>query len=473
MKKTILITLICMLFLAGCNDNVEEVETLPLETPEVMETETQYYPDTLITDMYNGRTFTILADAAQMNLAPEELTGEPVNDALYNCWARTEESLGITLSGQATTNPVEDTKTSVTAGDLAYNSTIARPSGMSTLVTQGVLQDLNSVPVLNFAGEWWCQGLNDHTDINGSLYITTGSISQLYFHAPFAIAYNLSLAENYISENLYQVVTDGRWTLDYMNSCIADATVDLNGDGKIDEQNDQYAIATEGSTLHSFAAAAGIPFCIDTDDTYKIEFQNENYIDILSKITEVITPETTYYGPGGNGGEIPFSAGRALFYRNMIGWFYNLREMEDDYGIIPMPKYDELQENYISPANPGSCYGVCMPFGWSETDLEFNGTVLEMLCWLCNESMRPAKLEQTLKAKVARDPQSVEMLNLIYQTAYYDLNTIYNFGTSRDLIQNCIYNRTVDQFVSNWMAIREKTQTELSEYITFAENSQK
>ena len=63
-----------------------------------------------------------------------------------------------------------------------------------------------------------------------------------------------------------------------------------------------------------------------------------------------------YYGQcfsvkfaGGESVEIiRFICGGCFRGYNMSGIITYLRDMKDDYGIIPMPKYDEAQKNYRS-----------------------------------------------------------------------------------------------------------------------------
>ena len=44
---------------------------------------------------------------------------------------------------------------------------------------------------------------------------------------------------------------------------------------------------------------------------------------------------------------------RCLFYFEMLGSYSQFRTMEDDFGIIPPPKYDEAQENYHAYVSNG------------------------------------------------------------------------------------------------------------------------
>ena len=43
---------------------------------------------------------------------------------------------------------------------------------------------------------------------------------------------------------------------------------------------------------------------------------------------------------------MPFMNGQGLFLTESIGEAHIMREMRDDFGILPYPKYDEAQESY-------------------------------------------------------------------------------------------------------------------------------
>ena len=50
-----------------------------------------------------------------------------------------------------------------------------------------------------------------------------------------------------------------------------------------------------------------------------------------------------------------FINGNVLFFYGSMGSSSTLREMESDYGVIPYPKMDTAQENYISQIAIASC----------------------------------------------------------------------------------------------------------------------
>lgn len=129
--------------------------------------------------------------------------------------------------------------------------------------TAGVLADMRSIDGLDLTSDWWSQSFNETFTVNNKLYMSTGPISFSYFYSPRIIAYNLQLAENYNIPNLYDVVNDGKWTLDYMYDLIRDFSADLNGDGKMTEDD------LWGASVDEYSAAG---FFLTGGDRMKICF---------------------------------------------------------------------------------------------------------------------------------------------------------------------------------------------------------
>ena len=103
-----------------------------------------------------------------------------------------------------------------------------------------------------------------------------------------------------------------------------------------------------------------------------------------------------------------------------------LREMADDFGIIPMPKYDEAQAQYVTYTNPA---GLMLVIPKSTADVGCTGSVLEAMASLSHTTLTPAYYDNALKGKFARDNDSGAMLDLIFENRVYDLTQIYGWGS--------------------------------------------
>jgi hypothetical protein len=122
---------------------------------------------------------------------------------------------------------------------------------------------------------------------------------------------------------------------------------------------------------------------------------------------------------------------------NMSGIITYLRDMKDDYGIIPMPKYDEKQEDYLTYGSPWGPCGIAVPITCEEKKMEMNGAAMEMMAYISYTTVGTQMYNVTLKEKVSRDENSKLMLDIIYDDIIFDLNGIHNFGSTGNLIRSC------------------------------------
>ena len=79
-----------------------------------------------------------------------------------------------------------------------------------------------------------------------------------------------------------------------------------------------------------------------------------------------------------------FSENRALFYPQYFEATTALRDMETDFGVLPYPKLDEAQTNYISTSRDNFDLFV-LPV--DVPDVEFSGLITEALSDLIRDTL--------------------------------------------------------------------------------------
>jgi len=121
-----------------------------------------------------------------------------------------------------------------------------------------------------------------------------------------------------------------------------------------------------------------------------------------------------------------FREGRGLMFFEMIGTIPTFRDMEDDFGLLPLPKFDENQKQYHSFTSYGWATSYSVPV--TSSDLARTGMVLEVMAGYSTDTLTPAVIDVSLKSKFARDEESAEMLQIIFDTKTYDLGVDYNWG---------------------------------------------
>jgi len=90
--------------------------------------------------------------------------------------------------------------------------------------------------------------------------------------------------------------------------------------------------------------------------------------------------------------------------------------MENDFGILPIPKFDEQQPYHI--ASTGLPHVMCIPV--TTSDLERTGIILEALNAESRLTTLTVYYDTMLVTQVARDEESGEMLDIIFANKIYE-----------------------------------------------------
>ncbi len=117
-----------------------------------------------------------------------------------------------------------------------------------------------------------------------------------------------------------------------------------------------------------------------------------------------------------------FENGNSMF---LFGFFYTIeamREMKSDYGIIPFPKYDSDQTEYVSVVHdimrmmvlPSNC-----------TKVDSVCAVLEELSFQGYNELLPAYYDIVFKGKYVRDDVSAHMIDIIRDSCSTDIAYVY------------------------------------------------
>jgi hypothetical protein len=104
-----------------------------------------------------------------------------------------------------------------------------------------------------------------------------------------------------------------------------------------------------------------------------------------------------------------------------------MRDMEESYGILPIPKYDESQENYSSLVWVHHECTLGIPE--AVTDKEMVSIVLEHLSYLSYYDVYPIFYDTVLMGRSTRDEQSRDMLEIIFQTRSFDPGQYWDLGS--------------------------------------------
>jgi len=474
MKTTLVIILLflCIAFSACSPDGENSGKNAPDTTGEEVEGTTRSYYDTLGDRSFNGAVFTIL-DANDhpdffINFPGEEMNGDPINDALYMRDAFIEEKYGIDIEyiqilwGNAGCTALEK---SVLAGDTTYDLIVSSVLGsaLDRISMAGVLYNLMETPYLSLKSPWWSKLVYENIQFNGKLYYTGGDIFlPSYSQAPAVMVFNKKLLQDHgINENLYDMVFAGKWTLDVLERLTKDTDADLNQDGKMKATDDFYGLVYQWNTVSTgfWTAGLGVKFSSVSGNAIAVELNSPENQTKIERLTDMLVK--VEYADQMDIIDKTFKNGRAMFLAHCMNTpQIFLRDMEDDYGILPMPKYNDKQPTYVSFMNAWCSGFVAIP---KNAEIGKAAFLTEAMGYAGYEMLRRPVYDITLKAKGARDEESERIIDMVIETSYMDINSVYNFGGSCDIVRDTVMDKK--PFVSAFEKKEAAIQKDIDKFI--------
>ena len=347
---------------------------------------------------------------------------------------------------------VDAMRRSVKSGDNTFNVFLYQAQELMMLATEDCLQNLSGVRYLDLTQDWYNRSLNRNLTLQGRLYCTAGQYSQWYFGAPICMVYNKTVMTDYGIPDIDELAESGDWTLETLTRICTDSniTADTDQNGVMDVR-DTYMITAYTPALYGLFASAGGHFSVLNEETgaVTLNITDSASISRLDAIIGAFHSGTTFYSDAIKDAEDVFAGGRALFFYAPLGFAADLINVSFDYGIVQSPKLNSMQKEYISCANPQSnfCFGV--PLGLAQEETDFVGLIMEAYNYLSSEMVKPAKYDTFMKFRVADDPKSSARLDQMFDALYFDMNLVMDFGKTRTLINQTIFNETTNRFVSS------------------------
>jgi hypothetical protein len=382
----------------------------------------------------------------------EEETGETLPDAIYKRNRLIEERYDIIFKGVVVASYdvcFDNFKKAVRSASEDFDLCMLLPRYAWSQSVEGGAVMTADLPHLDITKPWYVESINSEMTIDGKMFFAYSDECLNLLENTSCVLFNKQMTADLGLGNMYALVKDGKWTMDVFFSYARLAAADLDGDGKMTE-NDRYGIlSTASEFVPAFWSSAGVRTVEkDANDLHVFAGQSPKFYDILDKVCENLYGGDKIYFDGAydkpRDSAIPFSENYGLFYSHCLRAVPGLRAMETDFGILPFPKYDEAQNLYYSRAGRGWINTVPV----SATDLARTSVIMEALAVESKNYVIPAYFEVALRTKFLRDDDSEEMLNIIEKNRFVDLgDTIYATPIS-DMITNSIIGDKNTNFVS-------------------------
>ena len=455
------VALICVLLLlaalAGCNgggpagEETAGYKPLEGETPEDMQ----------------GYEFEVVDfQPVRWNKESEDRT--PYIDAWQNALAEVENLYNCTVTARYV-GPGElfnVIQPEVAAGGKYADLVCTTQWAYGYLMGADLMQDLNALEV-NWSNPWWNQNIRRISTIQGKTYAGNGSF---VFDAAqtYMVYYNRDMWNSLGLPDAAELVRQGKWTFDLLREYCLKANLDQDGSGAVDSVEDRWGMVTPNGDFARaiFMALGGSYFHTDDNGRVKLACNNPHTYDVVERLYHYVQSDRTVCTLSFDGWpELAdvFTSGHALFLSTGCV-VAQLKNMEADWGAMPMPKYDLNQAKYRSCVDHNSTvFGVTT----SNTNLHQVGVILEALgrhCQTLEEIYWPDYKETYWRS----DTDSEIVKEFVVGSGDYDLailmqntNRVFNAPMSR--VFSCMFGGSSPDFASYIDAVEDTINLNLDE----------
>lgn len=409
---------------------------------------------------------------ACFDFAAEEITGEVVNDTVFKRNQDIESNYNCVIKPVLSAGDQYDEISKQIYANDPLEAGIVLGLSAAKLAQEGMLVNLYGNENIDFSQPYWDQNAVEAFTIDGNMYFATGDNNLNASDATRVTMFSKNIAENLKLGNLYELVHNSKWTFDKMIELATAANVDLNGDTKL-TKDDQVGLYVYGWTPQYLFYGSGESITKMNNGVPELVLYNDRSTEVIEKIFEICTKYRTDTIGGWSGEQTEiFTADRCLFTQTSV-WDLRMRyrlECENDFGILPIPKYTEEQDRYHSFVSmQDMTHFWCIPVTCSNID---NAAILfEAFARESTDTTRKAYYDITLQGKMTRDDDSSEMLDIIFASRTYDMVSLYNWGDWESYFTQ-IRDQSSNTFSSTYTSKLNKTLEDIEATVaSFRENN--
>lgn len=439
----IALLMLCTAFV-GCKKDDPEDNDDPYIPPK----DDPYEKDDLPALNYGGDTLTILywEDNFHDEFNITEASDDMVANAVYKRDRTVKQRLNISLDyvgtpGWQTAPFVEFLNRDVFSGACEYDIACSASITVASCATANLCEDLLDYDYIDFNKPWWPDALTEEATINRKLYFASGDISTSYLYEMYINFYNLKMVEQYkLTDDFTQMALDGKWTWDkfYEFSNVV-GYEEKNGDN-IPSSGDIFGFIIEtgaidcaffSADLHMFSHDRTGGISVDEScfsmkaDTFVSELNNFIHRSGSVYYTTPVSEGNDDANDTQNSSKWMFSRGESLFIFGRAIIAKDVFSYADglEYGILPIPKYDEEQEHYVSTlTNQFTLYAISI----GSHDPEMASAALECMASESYRQVTPVLYETIMKLRYAPTAASSQIYDIVRETTTFDLSRIFH-----------------------------------------------
>ncbi|MEG2118402.1 MAG: hypothetical protein RRY76_04275 [Clostridia bacterium] len=408
-----------------------------------------------------GRNVTILVEDngstryMSREILPYEKNPDIINTAITARNNKVETLLNCKLVEVRANSTTGDTISIIRneiMGTSTYDLVMPYMPAAAALAADGAFLDLKTQSdIIKLDNNYWDDKAVKDLSIGGKVFFATGDFSLLTFDCTHAIVFNKTVVtQNPDLEDPYKLLNEGKWTFDALYKNAKLVTAEADGiDGMTWEDKWGFFMNTNFATSMFVGAGARLT-SKNSDDLPYITLKTEKASTIIDKLVTMVNDKSSTiiiesdmndlkgkYDNVYTAATASFAENRALFRALAI---VDLNELqvykEANYGLLPIPKFNEAQENYHNIVS--AVYASCFAIPTQVADPKGAAAVAEALAISSTDTVRKQYYEVLLKGRQIADADGEKALDLIFNNRVYEMGTIYIWGTLSSIVYDVV-----------------------------------
>lgn len=357
----------------------------------------------------------------------------------------------------------------VSGAGTKYHIAMPRMMEAQTIVSGNSIYDLANREYINLSNSYYSQtAVESYTIYDHTLFVA-GDFSFLDEQTSYLVYYNVAMTTGFEAfPDLYQLVKDGKWTIDQMTN-VAKLVKKNEGDPAWND-DDTYGFGT--TSMSRFYQYSGIKQVSVGESKYggmeyKISLDDPKVSTLIDKILTITGADWARTNWDGGYGALQkaFEEGRLLFYNEVIQKSDYFAKQTDEFkvGLLPCPKLSESQDTYFTPCSYQSVV-MCVPK--ASPDREMSDYFVEILSYTGQKFIMTA-YKENLRTKLDPETATDSMYIIeeyIFKNLCYDQGYMYGWNGLLSDVQNESFASGKNNFTSEYTDAAEEALATLANW---------
>jgi hypothetical protein len=343
---------------------------------------------------------------------------------------------------------------------------------MSEYITKNVARSWSDyTDIIDFEADWFNTYAINTFAIGHDVRMLYGDMNESNIRYVWIWLFNKELTEQYHLPDLYEIVDEGKWTMDCLMTLTNGVYTDVNGDGWEDDGDVYGYVSDNAASFDSWGPTLSVsPVRKDENNIpYVVDGLSQQTIDGFEKVYKLLFESAGTYVYKSSFGQLEamFVRNKALFTNTLIGYLEkdSVREMVD-FGVLPTPKLTEDQDTYYTHTD---CMFSCLllPSAISDEEALCSVYIANALNAFGREMVLPVYYEMVLKTRLTRDKESPRMMDLVLEGRRYGFEYFAesDFPLTHVTVLRRSYDRNNSPSVSAYTTQLDKCKTWVKDFL--------